>query len=622
MSSFFIKISKRVIVFSYDFFTIPIAWFLGYWLRFNLSYIPDNFFSQGLILLGPLFIIQIACYLLFGLYRGIWRFASLPDLIRIIKAISVASLTMLVLTAMLVRLHNVPRSIFPLYALLSICILGGGRLCYRWLKSYLHDFSSAKRVLIIGAGTAGESLIRDLIRDVNHAYLPVVLLDDDSKKQGLEIHGVRVVGNIQDLQRIVIEYKIEFIFIAIPTATSASMRKVVELCEKTNLPFRTLPGLNDLASGNVTINALREVSIEDLLGRESVSLDWQSISNKLYQKTILVTGAGGSIGSELCRQIVKLNPKELLLLDNSEYNLYKLDYEFKNQFPHLIFQTYLVDVTDEIAIKNILSQHKPKIIFHAAAYKHVPILESNIRSAIQNNILGTWVVAQEAVKHGVEIFTLISTDKAVNPTNVMGASKRAAEIICQNFNKRSKTHFVTVRFGNVLGSTGSVVPLFKKQISMGGPVTVTHPEISRFFMTIPEATQLILQATVIAEGGEIFVLDMGEPIKIDYLAHQMIQLAGLRVNEDIKIVYTGLRPGEKLHEELFHENEALICTKHEKIQLANYRSLDWDVLDRTMTVIIQALENSSNDVLLKLLNTIVPEWKIRDRHQAKALEFS
>lgn len=617
MSAFFHKLSKRAIAFSYDLLSVPFAWFIAYWLRFNLGHIPEAFLSESLILLTPLLIIQTSCYLLFGLYRGIWRFASLPDLIRIIKAIFVASLVLFVLTALLFRLHNIPRSVFPLYALLSVCILGGGRLCYRWLSSYLHDFSTAKRVLIIGAGTAGEGLIRDLLRDINHAYLPVVLLDDDVKKQGLEIHGVRVIGKINELQEIVDANKIEFIFIAMPTATSANMRQVVELCEKTNLPFRTLPSLSDLANGNVTIGALREVSIEDLLGRESVSLDWQSISKGLCQKIILVTGAGGSIGSELCRQIVKLNPKELIVLDNSEYNLYLLDLEFKNQFPNLYCHAYLVDVTDQVAISRILSRHKPQIIFHAAAYKHVPILEEHIRIAIRNNVLGTWLLAQEAVKHGVEIFTLISSDKAVNPTNVMGASKRAAEIICQNFNTRTSTHFVTVRFGNVLGSTGSVVPLFKKQIAAGGPVTVTHPEISRFFMTIPEATQLILQATVIAKGGEIFVLDMGEPIKINYLAQQMILLAGLKVNEDISIVYTGLRPGEKLYEELFHEQEALLSTEHEKIRLANYRSLDWAILVETITAMIEACERYDETILRALLHRIVPEWQMKNKQDVE-----
>jgi FlaA1/EpsC-like NDP-sugar epimerase len=371
-------------------------------------------------------------------------------------------------------------------------------------------------------------------------------------------------------------------------------------------------------SGQVTLNQLREVSIDDLLGREPVALDWQAIESGLKGKKVLVTGAGGSIGAELCRQIARLQPARLILLDSGEFNLYSIEMELSKSFSRLRISRCLNDVVDRPAIEKVFAESRPEIVFHAAAYKHVPMLEDQVREAARNNVLGTRAMAEVADSFGCEAFVMISTDKAVNPASVMGTSKRAAEIFCQNLNKRSQTRFVTVRFGNVLGSAGSVVPLFKQQIESGGPITVTHREISRFFMTIPEACQLILQASVMGDGGEIFVLDMGEPIKIAYLAEQMIRLSGKVPGEDIDITYTGLRPGEKLYEELFHEKEALQSTHHEKILLARHREFDWQRLTDILDGMVIACNNCDETGLRSLLSELVPEWSgvEAERHQS------
>lgn len=607
------KWQTRAIAFFHDLLAIPIAWFVAYWFRFNLGEIPSEIFSQAVLILPIVILIQGASYFVFGLYRGIWRFASVPDLVRIIKAVLVGCILTVCVATFFTRLQNIPRSVFPLYSILLIVFLGGSRLLYRWARHHINDFTNAKRVMIVGAGLAGEGLVRDLLRDVQHRYKPVIVIDDDPAKQGLEIHGVRVGGKIKHLLDLVIRYDIELIIIAIPSASTEQMRNVVAVCEKAQLPFRTLPSLKDLAAGNISINALREVSIEDLLGREPVSLDWDGITHELTGHTVLVSGGGGSIGSELCRQIARLNPTTLVVIENCEYNLYMLDLELRQKFPALNLVGYLTDVTDRVAVSKVLSEYQPRIVFHAAAYKHVPLLESQLRVAVRNNILGTWILAQEAAAVGVKQFTLISTDKAVNPSNIMGASKRAAEVICQNFSAYSSTHFITVRFGNVLGSAGSVVPLFRQQIAAGGPVTVTHPDITRFFMTIPEASLLILQASIMGKGGEIFVLDMGEPIKVTYLAEQMIKLSGLKVGEDIEIKYTGLRPGEKLYEELFYASECLVSTEHPKILKAKSRSLDWVKLQNLITEMFIACESGDEGQLQQVILQLVPEYQAEQK---------
>ena len=599
---------NRIIVILHDLFMIPIAWFGAYWLRFNLEAIPTPLLDRAITILPFLMLVQALVYQYFGLYRGVWRFASMPDLIRIIKAVTVGAIC--IATGLFLYTHTryIPRSIFPLYALLLIVLLGGSRLTFRWLKDFGKLFQTHQRVLIVGAGTAADGIIRDLLRDNRPgSYKPYVLVDDSAARQGHELHGIRVQGFCKDIPTLVERNKIDFIIIAVPAA-SAALRTIVRYCEQANVPFQILPNLVEIATGKVSVNALRPVALEDLLGRDPVNLDWPAIEAGLKNKTILVTGGGGSIGSELCRQIARLQPAVLVILENNEFNLYTLKQELHAYFPNLKFHGHLADITDESAVNHIMSTYKPDTVFHAAAYKHVPLLETHIRMAIRNNVLGTCTVAKAAVKYNVKTFVLISTDKAVNPTNVLGATKRIAEITCQHFNEQAVTQFITVRFGNVLGSAGSVVPLFRKQLEAGGPITVTHPEITRFFMTIPEACLLILQATIMAKGGEIFVLDMGEPVKIQYLAEQLIHLSGRIPGKDIEIKYTGLRPGEKLYEELFYAQETLIPTPHEKILQARYNTHDWKQLTNALEQFSHACESYDEVMLRKVVADLVPEY--------------
>lgn len=598
---------KTLLVALLDLAMIPLSWLGAYWLRFNLGAIPPEMLTamqQALWLLVP---VQGACFWYFGLYRGMWRFASMPDLLRILKAVAVGVAISFALLFLWTRLHDIPRTVPILYIILLVGLLSGPRFFYRWLKDFRLPLGVGKRVLVVGAGRAGEMLVRDLLRDPGHAYRPVGFVDDEPGKEGREIHGIRVLDKCDRIPRLVKELSVEAVILAIPSANSKQIRRLVELAEEAGVPIRTLPRLADLMSGKVGVNELREVSIEDLLGREPVSLDWNAIRAGLSGKRVMVTGAGGSIGSELCRQLAQLGPGELILLENSEFNLYASELELGRDFPDLLLHARLCDVRDAGAVERAFARHQPEVVFHAAAYKHVPMLEHQVREAVRNNVLGTRVVAEAADRHRCSEFVLISTDKAVNPANVMGTTKRVAEIFCQNLDARSNTRFITVRFGNVLGSAGSVVPLFRKQIEASGPVTVTHPEIERYFMTIPEASQLIMQASVMGEGGEIFVLDMGEPVKIRYLAEQMIRLAGQEPGEDIEIVYTGLRPGEKLYEELFHEQESLTGTGHEKILLARYRQVEWAELTNILDEMAEACNSHDDEVLRRLLVRLVPE---------------
>ncbi|STX51163.1 nucleoside-diphosphate sugar epimerase [Legionella busanensis] len=610
LSALITKVYKKLPVITFDVLSIPVAWYLSYWLRYNMNPMLSHFKSEhSLEALSILLIFQVSCYYYFKVYRGLWRFSSINDVIRIIKAVITAVILTLPGLYLASLLAYIPRSVLPLYSIILTTLLCGGRLLMRAYRERSNSnlAQSVYRVLIIGAGHAGESLARDMRR--NSTYAPVGFVDDNPSKRGMEIHGIRVLGSSRDLPELVLAYAVNLIFIALPSARSAAMRRIVNLCEQCKVPFQTTPSLSDLASGLVKVNALREVNIEDLLGRDQVQLDWSKIGAAIYDKPIAVTGGGGSIGSELCRQIMKLKPSKLLIIDNSEFNLYNIEQELKLAYPHSVIMPVLISVTDQIAINIHLSKFKPYIVFHAAAYKHVPMLEDQIRVAVQNNILGTQIVAEASVNVGAKKFILISTDKAVNPTNVMGTTKRVAEIYCQNLNERVETEFITVRFGNVLGSTGSVVPLFQKQLQTGGPLTVTHPDIQRYFMTIPEACQLILQAMINGLGSEIFVLDMGEPIKISYLAEQIIRLAGKVPGQDIQIKYIGLRPGEKLFEELFHESEELTQTEHEKLFKAKFRKLDWHELNQTIRLLASACDKHNNDELHILLKSLVPEFK-------------
>lgn len=603
----FEKLRHPLAAFLHDLLMVPLAWFGAYWLRFNLDAIPPAFLEQALYVAPVVILVQGATFWHFGLYRGVWRFASVPDLVRIFKAVAVGVVISALAIFLLTRLEMVPRSVFVLYGILLVFLVGGPRFLYRGLKDRHLYNRDAKRVLIVGAGRAGEMLARDLIRNAGSGYLPTAFVDDDKSKIGKEIHGIRVVGSVNDLPRIAAEQRIDLILLAVASVNSKQMRRIVELCERARVPFRTLPRLEDLMHGQVSIKALRDVNIEDLLGRESVSLDWAAIAKGVEGKSVLVTGGGGSIGSELCRQIARLSPARLVIFELSEFNLYAIEMELREKFPGVDIVALLGNVCDRAAMVRAFERYRPQMVLHAAAYKHVPMLEHQVRVAVNNNIFGTQIVASLAHVHHVETFVLVSTDKAVNPSNVMGTTKRVAEIFCQSLNARSGTRFITVRFGNVLGSSGSVIPLFQKQIAAGGPVTVTHPDITRYFMTIPEACQLILQASAIGEGGEIFVLDMGEPVKIAYLAEQLILLSGKKPGEDVEIVYTGLRPGEKLYEELFHPAEALTGTAHPKIMQAISRDQDISLLE-SIFVALQRAEAENDDRKLKeLLRELVPE---------------
>lgn len=603
----FISLRSPTTAFIHDLIAIPAAWYAAFWLRFNLGEIPHDYLVSATQTLPFLIVVHGAVFWFVGLYRGVWRFASLPDLMRIAQAVVLGVLISTVVLFMLTRIEGIPRSVIPLFGIMLMGFLGVPRFLYRIAKDHNFRPKPGKRVLIVGAGMAGEILVREITRGMGDLYNPVAFVDDNRRTRGMEIHGIPVVGKTADLEKAVTDHSIDMILLALPNARGPELRRIIERCENTGVEFRIVPPTQDIISGRTRVSALREVSIEDLLGRDQVSLDWGRICAELGGRRVLVTGGGGSIGSELCRQICRAAPSQLIVIDQSEFNLYSIEMELRGLFPDLELIPRLVDVTDATALDAVFSACKPQVVFHAAAYKHVPILEDQVREAVSNNVLGTRLTALAADRHGVESFVMISTDKAVNPANIMGATKRVSEIFCQNLNMRSQTHFITVRFGNVLGSAGSVVPLFHKQIAAGGPVTVTHPEVKRYFMTIPEASQLILQAAATGNGGEIFVLDMGEPVKISFLAEQMIRLSGKVPNEDIEIRYIGLRPGEKLFEELVHDQEPLMSTPHERILLARFREVQWAHLQSVMKRMEEACERFDDEALRRELLGLVPE---------------
>ena len=601
-------VHPRIAVVAHDLVMVWLAWVGVTWLRFNmLPVVPDMpLFPPELLIVLPA---QGAILWWTGLYRGLWRFASLPDLMNIARGGLFGSLAIALGLFLLNRLEGVPRSVLLLYPIALTVLLGAPRLLYRHWKDSRTDVIRLKprqRVLVLGAGRAGEALVRDLRRE--GLYNPVGFLDDNRSLRGAKVHGVPVLGTTEDLERVAREVAAEMLLIAMPSASNAQMQRVVEQCEATGLSFRTVPRLQDVVEGRLGFNQLKEVAIEDLLGRDPVSLDWTAIRTGLSGKRVLVTGGGGSIGGELCRQVARLGADALVILELSEYNLYRIEQELRREFPELILVALLGDASDAATVERVLETQRPQVVFHAAAFKHVPLLESQAREAFRNNVLGTQTLLLACDRRQVECFVLISTDKAVNPANVMGATKRAAELFCQNFAPMTNTRVITVRFGNVLDSAGSVVPLFRDQIRGGGPVTVTHPEISRYFMTIPEACQLILQAAVLGRGGEIFALDMGEPVKIAYLAEQMIRLAGKVPGRDVELVYTGLRPGEKLFEELFHEHENYQSTAHRKIFLASPRTVPWQELNTVLKRAAQASLRYDEAEIVRCLKQLVPEF--------------
>jgi FlaA1/EpsC-like NDP-sugar epimerase len=561
---------RNIAALAHDVIAAGIAWCLAYWLRFNFEIPP--FFADAMVkTLGPALLAQAGIFVLFGLYRGLWRYASLVDLQRILLAVGVAALALPSLTLLLEARGLVPRSVFFLDPVLLVFLMGGSRFGYRaWKEHQLYGKSvlRGEPVIVMGAGEAGAALVRDLQR--SERYRVVALFDDLPSLRGQVVHGVRVVGAIGEVGGYAGRAEVRRAIVAMPSATPAVRRRAVEAAQQASLDVMTVPALEDLVSGRIAISQVRNVELEDLLGRQQVELDSAAIEGMIAGRTVLVTGAGGSIGSELCRQIARRRPGRLVLFESNEYALYQIVEEFAAGRDMPAVTPVIGDVKDEGRVRAVFARYKPSIVFHAAAYKHVPLMEEeNAWQAVRNNVLGTYVVAAAARAIDTGKFVLVSTDKAVNPANVMGATKRLAEMVCQSLSA-GPCRFVTVRFGNVLGSAGSVIPKFKEQIARGGPVTVTHPEIERYFMSIPEAAQLVLQAGCMGEGGEIFVLDMGEPIKIAVLARDMIRLSGLG-EDDVKIVFTGLRPGEKLYEELLADDERTAPTRHTKIRIAVQR---------------------------------------------------
>ncbi|SEP88633.1 NDP-sugar epimerase, includes UDP-GlcNAc-inverting 4,6-dehydratase FlaA1 and capsular polysaccharide biosynthesis protein EpsC [Ectothiorhodospira magna] len=599
---------KRTLAFLHDLAWIPLALLLGYLAQANFQGLGVEDGSSLLILLLLCLPIQAAAFWSFGLYRGIWRFASLPDLIRIFKAVTTGTLVITSLV-FLFQLSGVPRTVLVLYPVFLLVGLAGPRYVYRWIKDQFHGHRrrEGQRTLVIGAGRAGEMMVRDLVKDSH--YQPIAFLDDDPAKRGSELHGVRVLGSISLLAALVDELSIEVVLIAMPSASSDLMRRITDICRQRQVPCLTLPTLQELHGHPVRLSQIRGIRIEDLLGRQPVKLDTAVLHAFLDGKRVLITGAAGSIGSELCRQVAGCYaPEKVIMLDHSEYGIYRMDEEMRQLAPPDRIVTLLGDVRDPGRMRQVFAQWQPQVVLHAAACKHVPLVELNAAEGIKTNVLGTRLVADLAVEYGVEKFLLVSTDKAVNPCNIMGATKRAAEIYCQALQHRSNTAFIITRFGNVLNSAGSVVPLFERQIAAGGPVTVTHPEVTRFFMTIPEAVSLILQSAAMGDGGEVFVLDMGEPVRIVDLAQQMIRLYDLDPEIDIGIEFIGLRPGEKLHEELFHSQEALVGTAHAKILRAQARQVEWEWLQRRMSQLVLASRQDDPQVARVALHALVPEF--------------
>jgi FlaA1/EpsC-like NDP-sugar epimerase len=596
----------------HDIASAVIAWFSAYLLRFNFA-IPEEFISSMLQSLSWVVSLQAFIFIVFGLYRGVWRFASVSDLKRIFLAIASASA---LITAALFMLQTdivIPRSVIILDPLLLILMMGGSRFVYRaWKEHQLYGITlrQGNPVIVLGAGEAAVALVKDLARSPQ--WQVVGLLDDDSSMLGREVFGVKVKGKINDLATVSKRLNVVHVIVAMPSAHHQKRRQAIELANQLGLEVLTVPAIDDLISGKVSVSQIRKVDVEDLLGRDAVKLDCSGLQKLIDHQTVMVSGAGGSIGSELCRQIVKFNPQILICLDISEFSLYQLEQELSAQkLPtKLVYVT--TDVKNKVRVANLLAEYKPSVVFHAAAYKHVPMMETgNVWEALSNNVIGTHTLAQACKEAGVVKFVLISTDKAVNPTNVMGASKRLAEMVCQGLQDNlaeiaTGTRFVIVRFGNVLGSSGSVIPKFREQIARGGPVTITHPEITRYFMSIPEAAQLVMQAGLMGKGGEIFVLDMGEPVKIASLAADMIRLSGLQPDE-IKIEYVGLRPGEKLYEELLADDEHTMPTPHEKLRIAQARRSDADWVKK-MLGWIESSTNADENLLKAELAVWVEEY--------------
>lgn len=618
--------SRRIFVYFLDLFLIIESYLLAQMLDkdFNFSLLTPAF------LLNVFIVVVVAQALVFvtsSMYRNIWAYASLYDLIEIIKTVTVACIVSgLALFFFQQRLHF-SRVVFLLDWGLLLAQVAGSRLCWRIYRERHYVargiFTNtntntntntkpggrlARRTLIVGAGDAGDMLLREMNKQRNSPYQIIGFIDDDPDKQHMRLHGVEVLGTTAQLSETITAHSIEKVIIAVPSAGAAFVRSLVKRCQETGVKVKIIPGLSEIISGDVKVSHIRDVAIEDLLGRMSVALDDASIRKYLNGMRVLVSGAAGSIGSEICRQVATYAPAMLVLLDSAETPLFFIEQELTARFPALRIVPVLCDIRTQKRLEQIFSEIMPEVVFHAAAYKHVPLVEQNPAEAVLCNVLGSMNMATASCEHGVRNFVMISSDKAVNPTNVMGTTKRVAEKFIQALSEGSKTKFSTVRFGNVLGSNGSVIPIFTEQIRTGGPLTITHPEITRFFMTIPEASQLVLQSACFGEGGEIFVLDMGEPVRIVELAEELVRLSGLTPHTDIEFVYTGLRPGEKLYEELFFRGENILSTPHEKIHVMSPAHQDYEQLRGQLNKLLNAASDNDAVTLIDTLQEIVPEY--------------
>lgn len=605
-----------------DLFLIAAAPILSFIIRLDTIRF-QRYYSACLVFITLALLVKPFIFYLFGLYKRLWRYASIDEALSITWAVSLSSVTV---TALIFGvclpfgiIKSFPRSVPIIDWLLSILLIGGLRFSFRLLPrakssrkgmALREPAEVQRRILIIGAGDAGAMLVREMQTNPGLGLLPVGFIDDDPAKLGMRIHNVPVLGTRNDIPDIVRQDDIDEAIIAMPTVPGKVIREIMAICKDARVKFRTIPGIYELLNDTVTVSQIREVRLEDLLRREPIKIDLEEVGKFLAGTKVLVTGAGGSIGAELCRQIAVHKPEELILLGHGENSIFQIQLELAGKFPSLNVAPIIADIRDQGRIEKILEMHRPAVIFHSAAHKHVPLMEYNPVEAITNNIIGTRNVAEAAVRNGLERFVLISTDKAVNPVSIMGASKRVAELLIQDMARRNEAIFVAVRFGNVLGSRGSVVPLFQRQIAEGGAVTVTHPEARRFFMTVSEAVQLVIQAAAMGKGGEIFVLDMGEPIKIVDLATDLIRLSGLEPGRDIDIVFTKLRPGEKLCEELFFAYERPKATKHEKIFIAEATNdFNGEKLGRDILELERLAHKMDVEGIKEKLEEIVPEFQ-------------
>jgi FlaA1/EpsC-like NDP-sugar epimerase len=608
-----IKEHRFWLILAFKVVTIAVSLLLAFLLRFDFD-VRKLDWEIYLQLLPALITLKLAIFWWQGTFRGWWRYVSIADVVDLARANSIASVAFILYVVFYHRLNGIPRSVLVLDGLICFCALAGIRFMTRAAReNYLPLLRRRRRqgvnILIVGAGFAGQAIAREFRQnsDLNHEV--VGFIDDDLNKKGMSFVGFPVLGTQEELEEIVRRTRAKELIIAIPSATGKEMRAIVDRCKSLDVRFKTLPGMGALIDGRVSIQQVRDVALEDLLGREPVYLELERIRAYLEGKRVLITGAAGSIGSEICRQVARFRPHSIVLYDHGESPLFAIHNELGETFPGLHLTAVVGDVRDRARVEGIFEETLPQVVFHAAAYKHVPMMENNPAEAANNNVRGTRVVASAAHACHVESFVMISTDKAVNPTNVMGATKRAAELFVQALARDSRTRFVTVRFGNVLGSAGSVVPTFKRQIAAGGPVTVTHAEITRFFMTIPEATQLVLQAGSMGQGGEIYLLDMGEPVKIVTLAEELIRLSGFVPYEDIEIKFTGLRPGEKLYEELLIAGEGVKPTSHQQIMVAEATPIDRVALEEKLEELYRRQRDLDLPGVIAQLREIVPEFQ-------------